>query len=170
MAEIKTIEDLSLDDENTNAGTERGAFVLETSLRRLGAGRSILVDRNGKAIAGNKTLEKAVELGLDIEVVHTKGDKLVVVVRDDLDLDTDARARELSIADNRAAEVSLSWRTQLIEELRLRYANLKTDYLFTNEELARAGEKLAKNAQGGGGGGDGAKMVQCPKCGEKFAA
>ena len=80
-------------------------------IERNGAGRSIVVDRNGLIIAGNKTWEQAGQLGLDIEVVRSDGRKLVVVQRMDLDLrsETDARARELAIADNRTSEVSLDW-------------------------------------------------------------
>lgn len=162
MPEINSIEDLQQDDENCNANVEpRAQAIIEQSIQRNGAGRSILVDKNGKTIAGNKTLEVAQNLGLDIEVVHTNGQRLVVVVRDDLDLDHDSQARELSIADNRAAEVGLNWRMQKIEEMRLRHANLKTDYLFTAAELkkklARAGDEMAAK-----------KPVTCPHCGGEF--
>lgn len=171
MAEIKSIKDLIPDDANPNGGTERGGFVLETSIRRLGAGRSILSDKNGKVIAGNKTLEKAIELGLEVEIVHTDGKKLVVVVRDDLDLDQDSKARELSIADNRASEVSLDWRSKMIEDAKLRYADLRTDYLFTISELANLGSNIKSavdNARGGGGGNDAERLARCPKCGTEF--
>jgi hypothetical protein len=100
---------LTPDPRNANRGTERGAWQLEESLRQYGAGRSILVDRNGVVIAGNKTLEQAVSLGLDVEVVHTDGTKIVAVCRDDLDLETDPRARELAIADNRVGQLDLDW-------------------------------------------------------------
>jgi hypothetical protein len=38
--------------------------MLEHSLRNLGAGRSILTDSNDNIIAGNKTHEVAIELGI----------------------------------------------------------------------------------------------------------
>ena len=166
MKDIESIEDLSVDVENINAGTERGAGIIEQSLQRLGAGRSICVDKNGRTIAGNNVLQKAVELGFDIEVVHTNGTRLVVVVRDDLDLEKDARARELSIADNRASEVGLSWRMQKLEEMRLRYADLKTDYLFSATEIRNRlaqGLSAAIQAQQSE-----KKPTTCPRCGEVF--
>jgi len=84
------ISDLIPDSGNANKGTERGAAQLEVSLRKYGAGRSILIDRNGRIIAGNKTVENAAAIGLDdVIVVETTGDKLVAVKRIDLDL-TDA--------------------------------------------------------------------------------
>ena len=57
------------------------------------------MDRNGKVIAGNKTLESAADIVLsDAIVVPTDGKQLVVVQRVDVDLDTPA-GRELAIAD-----------------------------------------------------------------------
>jgi hypothetical protein len=114
--QIKKITDLTPDPCNANKGTERGAFQLEGSLQKYGAGRSILTDKNGVVIAGNKTLEHAADLGLDIEVVKTTGDKLVVVQREDLDLADGTKARELAYADNRIAENDLDWSVEQIME------------------------------------------------------
>jgi len=94
--------DLTPDVRNANEGTPRGRGMLEDSLRKLGAGRSILLDKHGRVIAGNKTLEVAAGIGLDkIQVV--------AVQRTDLDLETDANAREMAYADNRIAQVDLTW-------------------------------------------------------------
>ena len=76
MKEIKKVSDLTPDTHNANRGTERGMAMLENSLREFGAGRSILIDREGRVIGGNKTLEKAAEIGLeDVVVVQTDGTK-----------------------------------------------------------------------------------------------
>jgi hypothetical protein len=48
------IERLAPDKRNANRGTVRGRALLEDSLRRYGAGRSILADKHGNIIAGNK--------------------------------------------------------------------------------------------------------------------
>lgn len=118
MAKTSKTSDLTPDPNNANKGTPRGRGMLENSLTKLGAGRSILVDRNGVVIAGNKTLETAAESGFeDTIVVETTGEKLVVVKRTDLDLETDAKARELAIADNRVGEVSLNWDAPVLLEL-----------------------------------------------------
>lgn len=115
---ITTLADLTQDDRNANAGTARGREMVERSLHRLGAGRSILVDRNGKIIAGNKTHEAAAAIGLDAPlVVQSDGTRLVVVQRTDLDMDEDTAARELAIADNRAAETGLEWDTDVLASL-----------------------------------------------------
>lgn len=117
---IRTVSDLTPDPRNANKGTEKGARFLEESLRQYGAGRSILADRNGVVIAGNKTLEQAAAIGLPIRTVHTKGEELVVVVREDLDLikDPNRRARALAYYDNRVGQLDLEWDIdQLLRDL-----------------------------------------------------
>lgn len=149
MPEINSIEDLVIDEENLNNGSVRADSIIERSMQTLGAGRSILGDKNGKIIAGNHVLQKAQELGFEIEVIHTNGTRLVVVIRDDLDLDTDAKARELSIADNRASEVGLDWRMQKMQEL-VQQKNLKIDWLFTQKEIqAKLARQLVEQVEGG---------------------
>ncbi len=65
---IKSLADLKPDPKNANSGTDRGRKMLRQSLEELGAGRSVLVDRNGAIIAGNKTVETARELKRNCEV------------------------------------------------------------------------------------------------------
>lgn len=98
--DIKTLADLTPDGENFNRHTEFGQKLLEDSLRKFGAGRSILVDKDGNIIAGNSTTETAAAIGMeDVIVVPTDGKKLVVVQRTDLTLDS-PEGRELALADN----------------------------------------------------------------------
>jgi hypothetical protein len=111
------ITDLVADDINANAGTARGLDMVQNSLQEYGAGRSILLDRNGRIIAGNKTIEAAGIAGMeDILVIETDGTKLIAHKRLDLDLD-DPRARELAIADNRSGQLGLDWDTEALKEL-----------------------------------------------------
>ena len=111
------LADLQPDIKNANAGTERGRGMVEESLRRYGAGRSILVDKSGRIIAGNHVAEVAADIGLDdCIVVPTDGRRLVVVQRTDLDLDSPT-GRALAIADNRTSEVGLSWDPGVLAEL-----------------------------------------------------
>lgn len=114
---IQRPSDLTVDPRNCNRGTARGRDVLRASLEDLGAGRSVVVDRSGVIIAGNKTYTAATALGLPVRVVQTDGDALVVVQRTDLDLSTDQRARKLAVADNRASEVNLAWDPEALREL-----------------------------------------------------
>ena len=127
------LAELTPDAHNANRHTERGTGMLEKSLRRFGAGRSILVDKAGKVIAGNGVLEGAASIGLeDVLIVQTDGKQLVAVQRTDLDLDS-PEARELAIADNRTAEVGLSWSG---EELGALAEDVDLSDWFGGDELA----------------------------------
>jgi hypothetical protein len=129
------LSDLRPDDRNANAGTERGRAMVEASLRRFGAGRSILVDRNGRIIAGNTTHEAAIDIGLtDAVIVKTDGRKLVVVQRTDLDIDSPA-GRALAIADNRTSEVGLRWQPDILADLAADEA-IDLSMMFSPVELA----------------------------------
>lgn len=104
------MDELKFDEHNANRGTERGKELLEQSIKELGAGRSILVDKDGNVIAGNKTLAAAKKAGLKFRVVPVNRDELVVVQRGDLDLtDNIGEARRLAYLDNRVAEIDLDW-------------------------------------------------------------
>src|SRR5712692_2334423 len=134
---IQTLHDLTLDSHNANRGTVRGEHALAHSLHELGAGRSIVADRTGRVIAGNKTLEQATQLDLPVHVIRTDGTALVVVQRTDLDLTGDDRARRLALADNRASELGLDWdveqlKTQLTEGLDLTefWTDAELEHLF----------------------------------------
>ena len=131
--ELTDLSALTPDDRNANKGTQRGTGMLEDSLRKYGAGRSILTDKNGRIIAGNKTAEGAASIGLDEAiVVRTDGNRLVVVQRTDLDLD-DPKARELAIADNRTGEINLDWNADELQALIDDGADLSE--MFREEEL-----------------------------------
>ncbi len=130
------------DARNANKGTRRGADIILNSLKKLGAGRSIVLDKNGRIIAGNKTAEQAAKAGLDdVLVVKTDGKRLVAVQRMDLDLENDARAMELAIADNRAGELSLDWDAEALKAIG---AEIDLSGLFDEEEFADLiGESIA---------------------------
>ena len=48
--EVIDIEELAQDTHNFNKGNEQGQQLMERSFKELGAGRSILLDRNGNII------------------------------------------------------------------------------------------------------------------------
>jgi hypothetical protein len=111
----KKISDLIPDDKNFNKGTEYGNSLIETSLQKFGAGRSILVDKNNRIIAGNKSTEHAAAIGMDdIILVESDGKKLVVVKRTDVDLDS-PQGREMALADNATAKNNILFDADLIE-------------------------------------------------------
>ena len=152
------LHDLIQDDRNLNKGTERGQQLIEKSLREFGAGRSILLDKNNRIIAGNKTHKNAELAGLDdVIIVETDGTKLVAVKRTDVDLDT-KQGREMALADNATVKVDLQWDT---EELNA----VAEDFGIDTEEWGVIPETIINpddffNSLGDGEGGDkGEKII-----------
>ena len=127
------LADLRPDAGNANKGTERGRYALEASLRQYGAGRSILLDKHGHIVAGNKTAEVAGEIGIDdVIIVQTDGKQLVAVQRTDLDIDS-PEGRGLAYADNRVGELSLEWDAeQMLADIN---AGVDLSALFRQDEL-----------------------------------
>lgn len=167
---LTTTTSLTPDPQNANRGTARGRDLLARSLRQYGAGRSILTDKHGVIIAGNKTTEAATALGLPIRVVETDGTELVVVQRSDLDLATDPAARELAYADNRIAALDLDWDIEQL--LADRDAGLDLGAVgFSDDELA---ELLARDELPGEfreydeSIADEVQYCTCPECGHRF--
>ena len=111
------ISDLKHDKRNARKRTSRGSKAIEHSLRELGTGRSIVIDKHGNIVAGNGVVEAAQSAGItEIDVIQSDGSKLVVVQRTDLDLDTDVKAKQLAIADNRTAEFAV-WDTSNLKQI-----------------------------------------------------
>lgn len=103
------IDELIQDDKNFNKGTKAGRKLIGKSIKKFGAGRSILVDKNNRIIAGNKTQEQARQAGINkVIVVDANPDELVAVRRCDVDLDS-AIGREMALADNATNEANLDW-------------------------------------------------------------
>ncbi len=150
----KKVDELIPDVNNANRGSERGEAMLNESLKRHGAARSIVLDKEGRIIAGNKTVQQAKRVGVtDVIVVETDGTALVAVQRTDLDLENGGAARALAYEDNRTSEVSLDWNPeQILSDLDegLDFGNLfSDDELSEIEEEALLSRELATSLVGG---------------------
>ena len=115
------ISDLKFDDKNFNKHTQRGMGLLEKSLQKLGAGRSILIDKDNNIIAGNGIVEAAGSVGLNkVKIIETDGTELIAVKRTDMALDS-AEGREMALADNATAAADLEWDENAIAEASAAY-------------------------------------------------
>jgi DNA modification methylase len=151
---INTIADLIPDAANLNKGTERGRYLLETSVSKLGLGRSVLADKNGTLIAGNKTTEVAGGLGMDrVRVIETDGTELIVVQRTDLDMGdpNDPRARQLAFADNQVGAQNLAWDAEAL--LAAAQADDLSDFV-RDDELKAMIESAQEEESNTGGNSD----------------
>lgn len=161
VQEVK-LSDLIPDDLNANKGTEYGTHLVETSLQKFGAGRSILLDKNNRIIAGNKTTEQAAAIGLEnVLIVETTGDKIVAVKRVDIDLDT-AQGREMAIADNASAKANIEWDEENIKAISEQWGEVEVEdwgikIEEANNEQQVFGEKEIE--------GEIKTEHKCPKCG-----
>lgn len=103
------IEDLVQDDHNFNRGTEQGAKLIEKSFQDHGAGRSVLLDKDNRLIAGNKATKGAIAAGIKkVRIIETTGDELIAVKRTDVSLDS-KEGREMAMLDNLTTQVNMSW-------------------------------------------------------------
>jgi hypothetical protein len=165
---VAKVSDLIPDASNANRGTERGRYALEASLRKYGAGRSILLDREGRIIAGNKTAETAADVGIDdVIVVQTDGSKLVAVQRMDLDLDS-KEARELAYADNRVGQLDLDFDPeQILADLQ---AGVDLDQFWRKDELDEliGGITPPEFKEYDESVADDVEMIECPHCHQSF--
>jgi hypothetical protein len=110
--EVKTLDDLQPDPNNVNKHTVRGHTLVENSLRKRGAFRSVAAAGKGVdkpvVMAGNLTIEKARDAGFnEVIFVHTNGRQLVSVIRDDIEPGS-AEAIALGLEDNESASKSYS--------------------------------------------------------------
>jgi hypothetical protein len=108
--EVKTLDDLEPDPNNINKHSVRGHTLVENSLRRRGAFRSVAAAGKGVVkpvvMAGNLTIEKARDAGFEeVIFVHTNGRQIVSVIRDDIEPGS-PEAIALGIEDNESASKS----------------------------------------------------------------
>lgn len=125
------LTDLKPDPHNARAHTERNVALIGESLEAVGAGRSLVIDEEGRILAGNATREAALERGFaDVLVVEPQPGQLVAVQRSDL---TDEQKELLALYDNRTAELA-AWN---MAELQAKADALDLSGLFTGEEWER---------------------------------
>ena len=148
MEQTINIEELVQDDHNLNKGTREGQRLMERSFKELGAGRSILVDKDGRIIAGNKSQKAAMAAGIrKVRVIETQGDELIAVKRTDLSLDS-KEGRELAYADNLTTQVNLAWDEIELDHLQTEVEGFDTsDWGFDAKQLAGLEPIVPKGAE-----------------------
>lgn len=132
MAKKKPVElaDLAQDPENRRRRTARGKQMLATSLRAVGAGRSIVIDEENQILAGNGVVEEALAAGMTkLQVVETDGQTIVAVRRTNL---TPEQKRQLAMFDNRVGELAEWEPDQIAADVANRH---ELSMFFTEAEL-----------------------------------
>lgn len=99
---MTSIKDLKHDHKNARKRTDRSAALIAESLKRYGAARSIVIDEDGRILAGNGTVEGARKAGINkLRIIEAEGDELIAVRRAGLSEDEKVG---LALADNRSAK------------------------------------------------------------------
>jgi hypothetical protein len=111
---ITHIKDLNHDGKNARAHTVRNVGMLEQALNEVGAARSIVIDEDGTVLAGNATMDAAVQAGITrVQVVDADGETLIAVRRTGL---TDEQKVKLALFDNRVSDLS-EWDAGVLAEI-----------------------------------------------------
>lgn len=135
---MKSIDDLKPDHQNARKRTEKSAALIQESLKRYGAARSIVIDEDGRILAGNGTVEGAKAVGIkDLKVIEANGNEIVAIKRVGL---TEEQKIGLSLADNRASDLS-DWDKEMLHVLSESY---DISAFFDEDEL---GEEISENIE-----------------------
>jgi DNA modification methylase len=111
---VTSIKDLKSDHKNARRRTDRSASLIAESLKRYGAARSIVIDEDGRILAGNGTVEGAKKAGIDkLRIIEAEGDELIAVRRAGLSEDEKVG---LALADNRTSDLS-DWDKDMLQQL-----------------------------------------------------
>lgn len=111
---MASLRDLKPDPRNARKRTDRSASLIQESLQRFGAARSIVIDEDGRILAGNGTVEGAKAAGIEkVRIIEASGDELVAVRRTGL---TEEQKIGLALADNRTSDLS-EWDGLMLQQL-----------------------------------------------------
>jgi len=109
-----SVNSLKQDPKNARKRTAQSKFLIEESLKRYGAARSIVIDESNRILAGNGTIDAASRSGIDkIRIIETDGDEIIAVRRTGL---TEEEKVGLALADNRTSDLS-EWDAQMLAQL-----------------------------------------------------
>lgn len=111
---MTSINDLKSDHKNARKRTNQSAELIQESIKRYGAARSIVIDEDNRILAGNGTIEGAKAAGIkNVRIIETDGDEIIAVKRTGL---TEHDKVGLALADNRTSDLS-DWDAEMLHQL-----------------------------------------------------
>lgn len=161
---ITHIAELTPDAANARRHNPRNIGMLAESLQEVGAARSIVIDEDGRILAGNGTVEAASQVGIErVRVIDADGEEIIAVRRTGL---TEAQKTRLSLFDNRVAELA-TWHPDILQALQTEGV---TEGLFTADEVAGLVEAEAEKEKQATKPEPPAhtQEASCPQCGCQF--
>jgi hypothetical protein len=164
------------DPNNVNKHTQRGRGLHENSMRKRGAGRSIFSAGKGADVpvvmGGNQTLEIAATLGMEIINVHTTGNQIVNVVRDDI-APGSPEFYALGLEDNEIGRISYNPEIDILAAVMADPAMqaLKAEDKMLADIVEGMGiKKVPEFKEYGEDIADGIEVCKCATCGHEHAA
>ena len=111
---LQPLSSLKQDHKNARKRTVQSKNLIEESINRYGAARSIVIDESNRILAGNGTVEAAAASGIDkVRIIETNGDEVIAVRRTGLSEESKVG---LALADNRTAELA-EWDKEMLNTL-----------------------------------------------------
>jgi hypothetical protein len=111
---IKSLSDLKQDPKNARKRTAQSKHLIQESLTRYGAARSIVIDESDRVLAGNGTIEGAKAIGISkVRIIETDGNEIIAVKRIGL---SEHDKVGLALADNRTSDLS-EWDAEMLHNL-----------------------------------------------------
>ena len=172
MAKIKDFKTALV---NSNKHTQRGLSALDKSIRTDGWIGAMTTAADGEMIAGSARLERVADVfGVEVEplVIETNGQQPIVIVRKDIPNAADPRAQRLAVADNRIAQLDLSYDVEVLAGLSAEVL----EGLFEPEELSALGQQWADDntppdvdfKEYDESVENEVEHIECPSCGHKW--
>jgi hypothetical protein len=174
------LSNFTLQKVNSNRHKPRGMGLLDNSIAKDGWIGSITVTADNETFDGSARLETAYgRFGEDVEpiIVDADGTRPIIVRRTDIPNADDPRAKRLSVAANRVAEVNLDYDLEVLAEL---HEEVDLSEMFFADEIAALMGKENRDDEGGTeyqAPESSTKEVNvdefefectCPKCGFQF--
>ena len=118
MFSLASIKSLKSDHKNARRRTDRSSQLIQESLQRYGAARSIVIDEENRILAGNGTVDGAKAAGIEnVRIIETDGDEIIAIKRTNL---SEEQKIGLALADNRTSDLS-EWDQEMLHTLSQEY-------------------------------------------------
>lgn len=113
-SDVQDISVLKQDHKNARKRTAQSKHLIEESLGRYGAARSIVIDEDNRILAGNGTVDGATAKGIGkVRIIETDGNEIIAVRRTGL---SEEQKVGLALADNRTSDLA-EWDAEMLQSL-----------------------------------------------------
>jgi hypothetical protein len=153
--EVKSAKDLKFKENNTRLHDKKNLEAIEKSVEETGFNRSIFIDEDGTALAGNGTLQIAQKRDAKVIIVDVEDENTVVAVRKRGM--TPLEKERAGLWDNRASDLSKNDKKAIARLTQQQPAQMLLGGIFTEKEQEKLLKAQADALPLGAGGKDDAE-------------